>query len=330
MTPDESQTSIRTEETRVSRSAGKNSLVTGDRLGAGVDRGFAALAKFSGIFILIILAFVAIFLTFNSTGAFYQEEDGLIIGRFLSYAWPFAFGTVVAALLALVMASPVAIGVALYISHYAPPRLSKTFGYIIDLLAAIPSVVYGAWGFVFLAPYLSDFYWWLHNNLGFIPFFSGQPGLGRNLLTASVVLAVMILPIISSVCREIFIQTPKLHEEAALALGATRWEMIKMAVLPFARAGIISGIMLGLGRALGETMAVVMVLSGIGFQLDLLSPGNSTIPREIASNFGEQTVGSERWAQLIALGLVLFIITLIVNMIARWIVSRHKEFSGAN
>lgn len=311
-------------------SPAQNRLATGDKAGARVDRGFAFTAMFAGVSILVILAFVAIFLSYNSLGAFYQEGEGITIGRFLSYAWPFAYGTVIVAVLALIMASPVAIGVALFISHYAPPRAAKSIGYVIDLLAAIPSVVYGAWGFVFLAPYLSDLYWWLHNNLGFIPFFSGQPGLGRNLLTASVVLAVMILPIISSVCREIFIQTPKLHEEAALALGATRWEMIKMAVFPFARAGIISGIMLGLGRALGETMAVVMVLSGIGFQLDLLSAGNSTIPREIASNFGEQTVGSERWAQLIALGLVLFIITLIVNMIARWIVSRHKEFSGAN
>lgn len=336
MSSDESESSTQTLQARNGRKAargngaGKNALLTGEKGGAGLDRGFATLAKAAGILILVILAFVAIFLTYNSRGAFYQEDEGLTIGRFLEYAWPFAYGTVLVAVLALLVASPVAIGVALYISHYAPPRAAKSIGYVIDLLAAIPSVVYGAWGFIFLAPYLAGFYQWLHDNLGFIPIFSGQPGLGRNLFTASIVLAVMILPIISSVCREIFIQTPKLHEEAALALGATRWEMIKMAVFPFARAGIISGIMLGLGRALGETMAVVMVLSGIGFQWDLLSPGNSTIPREIASNFGEQTVGSERWAQLIALGLVLFIITLIVNMIARWIVSRHKEFSGAN
>ena len=313
-----------------SSSTSPPSLTAGDRLGSGLDKGFAGLAKGAGIFILLILAFVAIFLTYNSRGAVYNADEGLTVGRFLQYAWPFAYGTVLVSILALLFATPIAIGVALYISHYAPPRASKPIGYVIDLLAAIPSVVYGAWGFVFLAPALSGFFWWLHHNLGFLPFFAGEPGLGRNLLTASVVLAVMILPIISSVSREIFIQTPKLHEEAALALGATRWEMIKMTVFPFARAGVISGIMLGLGRALGETMAVVMVLSGIGFQLDLLSAGNSTIPREIASNFGEQTVGSERWAQLIALGLVLFIITLIVNVIARWIIARHQEFSGAN
>ncbi|GFZ85729.1 phosphate ABC transporter permease subunit PstC [Nesterenkonia alkaliphila] len=317
----------------------ENALVSADRAGAGLDRGFAGLAKAAGIFILIILAFVAIFLSWNSVGALYQEEEGLIIGRFLSYAWPFALGTVVVAILALIMGAPIAIAVALYISHYAPPKASKTIGYIIDLLAAIPSVVYGAWGMFVLAPAMVPLYHWLsqwlytwpEENLGWgIPFFAGSPGLGQNIFTASVVLAVMILPIISSVCREIFIQTPKLHEEAALALGATRWEMIKMAVFPFARPGIISGVMLGLGRALGETMAVVMVVSGLGFQLSIISPGNSTIPREIALNFGETGHGTERWHQLVALGLVLFVITLAVNMVARWIVSRHKEFSGAN
>lgn len=314
----------------MSQAKGTTDLIRGDRAGSLIDRGFAVLATFAGIFILVILAFVALFLTWNSRGAIYNGAEGLRLGRFIQYVWPFAYGTVIVSALALLIATPVAIGVALYISHYAPWRVSKTIGYVIDLLAAIPSVVYGAWGLAFLAPALSGFFWWLHQNLAFIPLFAGEPGLGRNLLTASVVLAVMILPIISSVTREIFIQTPDLHQEAALALGATRWEMIRMTVFPFARAGIISAVMLGLGRALGETMAVVMVLSGIGFQLDLLSPGNSTIPREIASNFGEQTVGSQRWSQLIALGLVLFIITLIVNMAARWVISRQQEFSGAN
>lgn len=336
MTTDATQT--RTKRRKTGKRPG-NALVSGDKAGAGLDRGFAGLAKGAGIFILIILAFVALFLSWNSAGALYQEDEGLIVGRFLNYAWPFAVGTVVVAVIALIIAAPVAIAVALYISHYAPPRASKTIGYVIDLLAAIPSVVYGAWGMFVLAPAMLPLYHWLNRwlytwpeeNWGWgVPLFAGSPGLGQNLLTASVVLAVMVLPIISSVSREIFIQTPKLHEEAALALGATRWEMIKMAVFPFARPGVISGIMLGLGRALGETMAVVMVVSGLGFQLSLISAGNSTIPREIALNFGETAPNTERWHQLIALGLVLFIITLAVNMIARWIVSRHKEFSGAN
>jgi phosphate transport system permease protein len=147
-------------------------------------------------------------------------------------------------------------------------------------------------------------------------------------LTASVVLAVMILPIITSLSREIFVQTPKLHQEAALALGATRWEMIKMSVLPFARPGVVSAVMLGLGRALGETMAVTLVLSAGPLTANLIGAGNQTIPSEIALNFPEAF--DMRQNELIAAGLILFAITLIVNMAARWIVNRHKEFSGAN
>ena len=201
---------------------------------------------------------------------------------------------------------------------------------MIDLLAAIPSVVYGAFGMFVLAPAIGPIYEWLTTYLGFIPFFAGgASATGRTLLTASIVLAVMVLPIITSLCREIFIQTPKLHEEAALALGATRWEMIKMTVFPFARAGIVSSIMLGLGRALGETMAVTMVLSGGVFSWSLVESGrNQTIPSEIALNFPEAF--NMRLHELIAAGLMLFIITLAVNMIARAIVNKHKEFSGAN
>lgn len=295
------------------------------------DKVFSGLALLAGVAILATLAFVALFLSFNSVGAVYREDEGLILRQFLEYAYPLVVGTLIASVIALVLATPVAVGVALYISHFAPPRLSKPIGYVIDLLAAIPSVVYGAWGMSFLGPALVPVYGWLHQNLGFIPLFAGSPSqTGRTIFTAGVVLAVMILPIITSVCREIFIQTPTLHEEAALALGATRWEMITMAVFPFARAGIISGVMLGLGRALGETMAVALVLSPGLLTASLISSGNSTIPAEIALGFPEAPPGSERQAQLIAIGLVLFIITLMVNMTARWIVSRHKEFSGAN
>jgi phosphate transport system permease protein len=172
------------------------------------------------------------------------------------------------------------------------------------------------------------FYDWLHRYLGWIPIFGEPSTTGRTLLTASVVLAVMILPIITSLSREIFVQTPKLHQEAALALGATRWEMIKMSVLPFARPGVVSAVMLGLGRALGETMAVTLVLSAGPLTANLIGAGNQTIPSEIALNFPEAF--DMRQNELIAAGLILFAITLIVNMAARWIVNRHKEFSGAN
>ena len=164
----------------------------------------------------------------------------------------------------MLIATPLAIGVGLVISHYAPRPIAKALGYLVDLLAAIPSVVYGLWGIQFLAPNVFPVFRWLQNNLGFLPFFEGPVTTGRTILTASMVLAIMALPIITAICREVFAQTPRMHEEAALALGATRWEMIRLTVFPYARSGIISAMMLGLGRALGETMAVALVLSATG------------------------------------------------------------------
>jgi len=182
-----------------------------------------------------------------------------------------------------------------------------------------------------LAPALQPVFVWLTENLGFIPLFAGPAsGTGRTILTVAVVLAVMILPIVTALSREVFLQVPRLHEEAALALGATRWEMIKMAVFPFSRPGLVSASMLGLGRALGETMAVAMVLSPsaiVSFAL-LTSQNPNTIAANIALSFPESYgLGVN---QLIATGLVLFVITLGVNMIARGIINRNKEFSGAN
>ena len=298
------------------------------------DRVFSGLATGSGITILVILAMVAGFLLMQAFPALTTPPAQLQAqgyGDFWSWILPFAWGTVWASFWALLLAVPTSIGIALFISHYAPRRLAAGLGYVIDLLAAVPSVVFGLWGSMVLAPAVQPLYLWLNTYLGWIPFFGGQPsGTGRTLLTASVVLAVMILPIITSLSREVFLQTPVLHEEAALALGATRWEMIKMAVLPFARPGIISASMLGLGRALGETMAVAMVLSPasiISFAL-LTSQNPNTIAANIALSFPESYgLGIN---QLIATGLVLFVITLAVNMIARWIVNRRAEFSGAN
>src|SRR5688500_6720887 len=244
--------------------------------------------------------------------------------RFLPYVWPLVYGTLIAAFLALVMSVPVAIGVALYISHYAPRRLAAVMGYLIDLLAAVPSVVYGLWGIGFLAGKLVPAYEWLNSTLGFLPFFAGPPSAtGRTIFTAGIVLAVMILPIMTAICREVFLQTPRLHEEAALALGATRWEMIRVAVLPFARSGIVSAAMLGLGRALGETMAVRMILSpGLLYSFKLLEAGQQqTIAANIAAQFPEANPLGV--SALIATGLALFVITLVVNMAARAIVARR-------
>ena len=294
------------------------------------DLVFSNLALGSGVTILVILAAVAIFLFAESVPAFLSEQDAAPDG-FFAYVAPFLFGTVLASIIALLMATPLAIGIALYISHFAPRRVSQILGYSIDLLAAIPSVVYGLWGMLVLAPFLNPSYLWLNENFGWIPFFEGPvSATGRTMMTVGIVLAIMILPIMAALIREIFLQTPRLHEEAALALGATRWEVIKMAVLPFGKAGIISSAMLGLGRALGETMAVALVLSGSGvitFAL-LTSTNPNTIAANIALQFPESS--GTYTSLLIATGLVLFAITMAINMLARWVISRRSEFSGAN
>jgi phosphate transport system permease protein len=302
------------------------------------DRVFSASAKYAGVLILVMLAAVAIFLLVQGWPAIATPTDELMdrvswLGdnSLLGYVGPLVFGTILAALIALLIATPVAIGVALFISHYAPRRVASGLGYIVDLLAAIPSVVYGLWGGLWLMPRIYPFTDWLSTYFGWIPLFEGPAANpARTILTAGVVLAVMILPIITAVSREIFLQTPTLHEEAALALGATRWEMIRMAVLPFGRSGIVSATMLGLGRALGETMAVAMVLSpGLLYSIFILKPGQQqNIAANIALKFPEASgLGVN---VLIFTGLVLFVITLLVNMFARWIVSRRAEFSGAN
>lgn len=282
--------------------------------------------------ILVILAAVAIFLVVQSIPAFVatSESASVLTSNFWAYAGPLVFGTVWAAILALAIALPLSIGIALFISHYAPRKLAQLLGYIIDLLSAVPSVVYGLWGILVLAPAVRPFYVWLNDNLGWFPLFSGTvTGTGRTILTAAIVLAVMILPVMTAISREVFLQAPKLNEEAALALGATRWEMIRLAVLPFARPGIVSGAMLGLGRALGETMAVAMVLSATGHvTLNLLTSDNpSTIAANIALTFPEAY--GENVNVLIATGLILFIVTFIVNALARWIVSRQTAKTGA-
>lgn len=293
------------------------------------DKIFSGISLAAGILILVVLAAVAIFLVAQALPVFTADSEDLTSGSFFTYILPLTIGTLIASTIALLLATPIGIGVALFISHYAPARLSKGIGYVIDLLAAIPSVIFGAWGASVLAPKIVPFYDWLATYLGFLPIFEGPASqTGKTILTAGIVLGIMILPIITSMCREIFIQTPKLQEEAALGLGATRWEMIRMTVFPFARGGIISAVMLALGRALGETMAVTLVLASGPLTASLITSGNQTFASEIALNFPEAY--GLRMSELIAAGLVLFVITLIVNVIARLIVSRYKEFSGAN
>lgn len=291
------------------------------------DRVFSGIAWAAAMLIMVALAGVAVFLFIeglpglSAPADIYRPAD-----TFWSYVGPLVFGTILAAVVALVIAVPFSIGVALFISHYAPPRLAAPIAYVIDLLAAIPSVVYGLWGGLALAKSMLPVIDWLYDNLGFIPFFAGPPSVtGRTMLTAGIVLAIMVIPITTAISREVFAQTPRLHEEAAMALGATRWEVIRLAVFPYARSGVVSGVMLGLGRALGETMAVAMVLSATPIvTLNLISNSNpATIASNIAANYKEAT--PDRQALLIATGLVLFFVTFAVNFVARLIVARSER-----
>jgi phosphate transport system permease protein len=293
------------------------------------DRVFAGSTRGAGILILVVLAGVAAFLVVEAVPALHAPAGSLPGGHGITaYIGPLLFGTLLAAVIALLVGAPLAVAIALFTTFYAPRRLASALGYLVDLLAAIPSVVFGFWGISWLAPRLVPFYRWLERHLGFIPLFSGPASVtGRTMLTAGLVLAVMILPIVSAIAREVFRQAPALHREAALALGATRWEMIRMAVLPYGRSGIIGGAMLGLGRALGETLAVAIVLSVSGtVTFDLIGSANpSTIAANIALNFPESS-GIQVNA-LIASGLALFVITLAVNMLARYVVGRRAAFS---
>jgi len=236
-------------------------------------------------------------------------------------AAPAVFGTLVSSAVALVIATPLAIGVAIFLSEFSPVWLRQPVGFLVDLLAAIPSVVYGLWGIFVLIPLLREHVMpFLRDtlHLGATPFFSG-PAYGPSMLAAGVILAIMALPYISAVSREVLMAVPRSQREAALALGATRWEMIRDAVIPYARSGIIGGIMLGLGRALGETMAVTMLIGNRPeISASLLAPGY-TMASLIANEFSEAT-NDLHLSALMAVGVVLFIITLIVNAVARWLV----------
>lgn len=305
------------------------------------DALFRWVSTTSGSMILVILAAVAIFLIAASLPVLTASKEELQQAQEVGFwAWvaPYAFGTVWIAFLAMLVAVPVSVGIALFISHYAPRKLAAGLGYMVDLLSAVPSVVFGLWGIKVFAPLTTDLYKWMQGTFGGVPvlewfFGAGPSATGRTVLTAALVLAVMVLPIITAISREVFLQTPRLHEEASLALGATRWEMIRQAVLPFGTPGIVSACMLGLGRALGETMAVAMVLSGsdhISFQL--LSSSTKDTTNTIAANIAQSRSEAHDIGlnELVATGLILFVITLVVNMIARAIIARRAEFSGAN
>jgi phosphate transport system permease protein len=284
------------------------------------------------------MAAIAVFLVWrampaliNNTGNFLTEQSWNPDGNPPVFGIAaLLFGTMVSASIAMVLAVPVGIGIALFIVLYAPRRLASALAFITDLLAAVPSIIFGLWGLQVLMASSEGVQRWMNDYLGWTVVFKNTLDLyGKSLFIASLVLAIMILPTVAAVSREVILQVPPGHKEAALALGATRWEMVRMAVFPFAKPGMISAAMLGLGRALGETIAVALILSAaFTVNIHLTEPGGNTFAANIALKWNE--AGSNGLSALIASGLVLFFLTLSVNMIARWIIARRSEFSGAN
>jgi len=296
------------------------------------DAIFRMLTQGSGILLLVIMAAIAVFLVLQAIPALTTDTTSFLTtlkwdpdGAPSSFGIAaLAFGSALTSLLALLMSVPVAVGVALAISHYAPRWLSRPLAYVVDLLAAVPSVVFGLWGLVYLVPNIISPSKFLSHYLGFIPLFGSNGTYGKSIFAASVVLAVMVIPIVAAISREVFIQTPRDHIEAAWAIGATKWEVVRTAVLPYGRSGVISGTVLGFGRAIGETIAVALVLSAnYGISLHILEPGGNTIAANIANIYGE--AGNVGRGALIASGLVLFVITLVVNFGARAIVGRSAR-----
>jgi phosphate ABC transporter permease protein PstC len=236
-------------------------------------------------------------------------------------AWPMLVGTIVTSAIALAIGVPVAVATALYVTELCPRRIRGPLAVLIDLLAAVPSVVYGLWGFIVLAPNLRGFQQWLADTFSFLPFWAGQVA-GPSYFLAGLVLAIMILPIVSAISREVIATVPPENKEAALALGATRWEMIRMAVIPYARPGITGGAMLGLGRAVGETIAVAYVIGGSTTLGHSIFEQGQSLAGVIALQFGEAESTPLYKSTLFAAGLILFVITLVVNFIARRYVVR--------
>jgi phosphate transport system permease protein len=294
------------------------------------DRVFGYLTTGSSLFIIALVVLVAIFLLIKSIPSIADDKVNFLTstewsptqGNLRFGVAPLLYTTVLVSIIALILAVPVAIGIGLFITQYAPKRLSRPVAYVVDLLAAIPSIIYGIWGYSELAPKLAPVQRALYHVGG--PF-SNQGVLRGSVFDAGVVLAVMILPIITAISRDVFERTPRANKEAALALGSTKWEMIRMTVLPYGRPGVVSGAMLGLGRALGETIAVLLILSKVSnFSFSIFS-GGETFASKIANNQAEFSNPSSTGAY-IAAGLVLFVLTFLVNAAARSIVNRRKEF----
>jgi phosphate transport system permease protein len=317
------------------RPAGAGGSIRGRAVRRG-DRIFSAVTRGAGIVILLVMAAIAVFLVWRAVPALQADTANF----FTTQQWlpdvpepvfgiaALSFGTVVTAGVALLLAVPVGYGIALFITYYASRRLAAGLAFVTDLLAAVPSIIFGLWGLAFLQVHMAGLGSWLDAYLGWTPLFANDLSIyTKSILVAAVVLAIMILPTVSALSREIFVQVPTAHVEGALALRGTRGEMVGLSVIPFAKPGMVSAAMLGLGRALGETIAVALVLSAV-FDINwhLTEPGGNTFAANIALKWNE--AGPIGLSALVASGLVLFVITLAVNITARWIVARRADFSG--
>jgi phosphate transport system permease protein len=296
------------------------------RTGPG-DAIFAALAKGSGLFVLVLLGAIIVVLAYGGMQAFHAfgpyfliDDDWDPVQQIYGAAVPI-FGTVVTAFLALLLAVPLAFGIAFYLTEIAPVWVRRPVSTAIELLAAVPSIIYGMWGFFVIVPLMAQ-----HiqppiiDNLGDVPYigtlFQGPP-FGTGILTASLILAVMVIPFIAATMRDVFETVPPVFKESAYGLGCTTWEVMRSIVIPYTRASVVGGIMLGLGRALGETMAVTFVIGNTNrITSSLFGPGN-TIASLVALEFPESEAGSLKLSSLLALGFILFVISFIVLAISR-------------
>lgn len=307
---------------------------------SGPDRVFRGVLRGTGIAVLVINALILLFLILRSTSAFERAGFGFFTTQQFFPETSNSFGiamllpgSAVVAIIALIIAVPVGLAVALFISEYAPHRLRGPMIAVIDLMAAIPSIIFAVWGLFFLMPRIIGTDEWLSDHVSFIPFFTfTKPHTVGfyvgSMFIAGVVVSLMVIPIVTSLSRQVFSQAPQGEREAAYALGSTRWGMVRTVVLPFGRAGVIGASMLGLGRALGETIAVTFILTPLNllyFTIHVLQGGGNTITAEIA-NFYRQ-YDAKGVAALLACGLMLFVTTLIVNSMASVVINRSR--SGA-
>ena len=302
------------------------------------DAVFRGLTSAAGIFVFVLIGSIALFLIINGWPAISQVG----LGNFLtSTKWQpvglkpsygvagLLYDTVLVSGIALIAAVPISVATAVLINEYSPKRLRSTLTGLVDLLAAFPSIIFGLWGLFYVMPNVNGIAGWLSRHLGWIPLFQADGGLYTNsIFMASIVLAIMIVPITTSVVREVIAQVPRDQCEAALGLGGTRWGMVRRVILPFGRSGIIGGAMLGLGRALGETVAIALILSPLfKIQASIIKPGGSTVASTIFNEFNEADLPHRQ--ALMAIGLALFVLTLVVNSAARLAVSRSKA-AGAS